>query len=100
MPSLLGKFAYAPASDRKTLAKAGITASEGVALIEPDTYGQTGAILAHWELATPASTLAQKLLAAQKLHTSAGKIPRDHIGQGRRRGVNWQSAIPSTDPHG
>ena len=98
---LLGKYAYAPVSTPQDLKAAGITvASPGIYAIEPDTFGQKGAILAQWPLTADTAAITKGLLDAQKRHNGEGKIARQHIQQGTQLGVLWKSLLPNTDPNG
>lgn len=97
---LLGKYAYAPVSTEAELQRAGIAAKPGIYAIEPDTFGQKGAVLAQWPLTADTATITRGLLDAQKRHNGAGKIARQHIQQGTQLGVLWKSLLPNTDPNG
>ncbi len=97
---LLGKYAYAPISTEAELQRAGIAAKPGIYAIEPDAFGQKGAVLAQWPLTADTTTLTKGLLEAQKRHKGEGKDPRQHISQGTQLGVIWKSLLPNTDPNG
>jgi hypothetical protein len=98
---LLGKYAYAPVSTVKELKSASIVvARPGIYAIEPDTYGQKGALLGAWPLTATQSELTRGLLDAQKKHNGKGKLAGQHIQQGNQLGITWKSLVPNTDPHG
>ena len=46
----------------------------------------------HNELSTLASALSK--------HAPKEKRYRDHVREGRQKGVDWETEVPVTDPHG
>ena len=73
----------------------GVDAKAAVVVVQPDTYGLKATLLTQ---ATDVAKVSAALDAALKKHRSEEKDPRQHINQGRRKGVNWETEIPVTDP--
>lgn len=68
---------------------------KGAKVVKPDKFGTTGETVEKLSPDVDARSLARLL----KKHRLAAKNTRSHIEEGRRKGVNWQTAIPVTDPH-
>lgn len=64
-------------------------------VIQPDPYGQTGQLLQK----LPETATAAELAAALKGYRPYSKDMHEHMREGQRRGVHWETAIPETDPH-
>jgi hypothetical protein len=87
-----GRFVYAETCDAKELSSiAGVTIKNGFIVVQPDTYGLKGKVLAEGN----DESVLKKGLSAFK---AEAKDPRQHIEEGHRRGVNWKTEIPDTDP--
>ena len=56
-----GKCAYAPASTVSQLKEARIAVTPGIYVIAPDTYGQTGKVLARFENASEIEALSKRV---------------------------------------
>ncbi len=95
--SLLGKYAYAPASTPAELRAAKLPESEGILLIAPDSYGLTGKVIQRWPLSGTLSVATLEKLRPTLIFS--GKVARQHIQNGVRNGFSWQSLLPVTDPH-
>jgi len=97
----IGKCAYAVISDPAELKLRGVTGNsraEGIFLVEPDRFGQKGAVLGEVALTASATILGDTVRAALKQHQSYAKDTGQHIAEGRRLGVEWKTVIPITDP--
>ncbi len=70
----------------------------GLTVVAPDTYGQSGKVLAEISATASDKELKAALLAALARFTPAEKDSRFHIGEGRQRGVYWKTLLPVTDP--
>lgn len=99
-PELLGKWAYAPVASVAEVKTAGLSLEPGIYAIEPDRFGQKGAVLASWPLGTDPAVVTKGLLDAQKRHKGDGKVAREHIAAGVQQGILWKSLLPNTDPNG
>lgn len=99
-PELLGKWAYAPVVTPAEAKAAGLSLEPGIYAIEPDRFGQKGAVLAQWSLNAELAVVTKGLQEAQKKHNGDGKVAREHINQGVQLGVLWKSLLPNTDPNG
>lgn len=96
-PQLAGKAVWSvdtPAAAQKLLG--GARGKDGFLVIQPGTYGLDGRVLA-WVAAGP--NALKQLQQALALHRPAVKNAHDHIREGNRQGVHWQTRIPVTDPH-
>jgi hypothetical protein len=94
---MLGKSAYAPAATTAQLRAAKIDAKPGLYVIEPDRYGQTGKVLVKVD---DAGDLTKSLADALTRFKPLSKEAREHMREGDRAGVYWQTATPVTDPEG
>jgi hypothetical protein len=95
---LLGSAEFAPPSTTAEVAAAKIPVKPGLYVIEPDTYGQTGRVLARIE--GEGSELVTNLRGALARFKPQVKEARSHISTGSRTGVYWKTATPVTDPNG
>jgi hypothetical protein len=99
-PALLGKAAYAPPSTTAQARAANMPLKAGIYVIEPDTFGQTGRVLARFDSGADVSALRTGIESALSKFTPARKEARSHIADGNRKGVHWKTATPVTDPQG
>ncbi|MBI5366856.1 MAG: hypothetical protein HZA54_07450, partial [Planctomycetes bacterium] len=96
----VGKLAWAPAATAEDLmAIAGAAAGSRVLVIQPDTFGQQGKVLAE-TAATDAAGLRAVLAAGLARFVPESKDSMRHVKEGERRGVHWEGEIPVTDPGG
>jgi hypothetical protein len=97
---LLGRAAYAPPSTTAQTHLAKLPLKPGIYVIQPDTFGQTGRVLAEFGQSADASALAMGIDSALSRFAPTQKDARSHIVEGNRRGVVWKTATPVTDPQG
>jgi hypothetical protein len=97
---LLGKAAYAPPTTTADTRRANLPLKPGVYVIQPDTFGQTGRVLASLPLSADAAALAAGIDSAAARFAPTRKDARSHIAEGNRKGVVWKTATPVTDPQG
>ena len=96
---LLGRAAYAVATKADDLkAVEGAPKGAGLLVVQPDTYGLTGKVLASAPQGADAARIAQTLTDGFAAHRAPAKDPRAHIAEGRRLGIDWKTEIPDTDP--
>lgn len=95
----VGIFSYVVVSDLAELAVIeGSKEAAGVYVVQPDSYGLKGTILAR-DAGTDAGSLSRALGVGQEKFVGVTKDSRKHIREGRQSGKNWDPEIPVTDPH-
>ena len=94
----LGRAAYAIALTGEDLKPVAGAPKSGVLVVQPDAYGIAGKVLASAPLDADAARIAKTLADGLAAHRAEPKDPRRHIEEGRRRGIDWQTEIPDTDP--
>ncbi len=72
----------------------------GVSVVQAEAFGRSGAILAHAALRATARSLAEALSTGQKAFDAKAKNVRAHLREGKREGIEWESALPVSDPGG
>lgn len=77
----------------------GLTPEVGVTVVQPDTYGQGGKVLAHVGRDAKSAALTAGIAKGAAAHDVATKEHRAHIREARRRGISWETATPVTDDH-
>lgn len=70
---------------------------EGVALVAPEAYGRTGALLGAVDAGAQERTLVARFAEALAAFEPPVKDHRAHVRDGRRAGITWDSALPNTD---
>ena len=73
----------------------GLKASAAVAVVQPDTFGQKGKVLAQ---ADKAEEIVAALRTGLKGFVKADKGTRTHVSGGVRQGIFWETKTPVTDP--
>lgn len=96
----LGQFHYVSSSNATELAGiAGVAIPAGMLVIEPDRFGTGGKVIASHAVGDASRGIAETLRAAlAAFDRKASGDRRDHYREGSREGVNWETAIPVTDP--
>ncbi len=96
----IGRLVWAETTKRKDLEKiAEVAADAALVIVQPDAFGLEGKVLAQ-TAKTDADSLEKALAAAMKAHAPGTKDAREHIREGRKKGVDWEGEVPVTDPHG
>ncbi len=96
---LIGKFTYVQVARGDELE--GIDgAEEGseVLVVEPDAYGLEGTVLSQGRSLRDDEALLKVLREGLSRHETPDKDERAHIREGHRRGIDWETEIPATDP--
>ena len=95
---LIGRVVYASTTERADLEKIEGAAGDAVLLfVQPDPFGLEGKVLAQ-TAKTDRASLAKALTDGLAKHDPGEKDAADHIRDGRREGVDWETAVPVTDP--
>jgi hypothetical protein len=77
----------------------GLAPELGVSVVLPDPYGLGGKVLAHAKPDADAKALAKALTDGVAQQSVEPREHDDHIREARRRGIEWKSPIPVSDPH-
>lgn len=94
----IGRMVYASAATSELTMITGSKPKTGIVIIAPDQFGQKGTVLAsatseqsskEWE-----STLADSL----KQFKPMSKTFQNHVREGHRQGIFWETKLPVTDP--
>jgi hypothetical protein len=94
----LGRFVYASAATARELAAIdGAKAATGILVIESDSFGLKGKVLAQTTGRTRAAMVRCLTEGAQRFRGKE-KTFGSHVREGHRKGVFWETAIPVTDP--
>jgi hypothetical protein len=94
-----GQFVYVVASKAKELAAVeGLKPAAGVCIIQPDRFGRKGKVLGQAGADATGEELAKVLKAAVALHQRSERTFANHVRQGQKLGVFWETQIPVTDP--
>ena len=95
-----GRFVYAVASSDEDRARLhGVRSTTSIAIVRPNEFGTELDVLD--EVSRGASN-AKVSAALERALTSTAPRERSrlhHVAAGREQGVDWQTAIPVTDPH-
>jgi hypothetical protein len=95
----LGQLVYAPTSPPDQLkAVEGAADREGLFVIQPDRYGLKGRTLAWVGLDAKPEALAETLRRGARQFQSLDEPFGEHIQEGKKAGVFWETRIPVTDP--
>jgi hypothetical protein len=93
---LVGRFVYAVASGAKDLAEvSGVKEGAAVVVVEPNRFGLKGKALAQ---AAAGGELAAALRAGLRAFARRPAEHFNHVRDGRREGVFWETPFPVTDP--
>jgi len=96
---LLGKFVFAStisAADMKPIA--GTDSKSGIYVVEPDVYGLKGKTIKRLELDVEPDQAMSTFAEIAKRFKIPQKDHRKHVTTVRRRGIDWESEVPVTDP--
>jgi hypothetical protein len=94
-----GRFVYAVASSAaETQGISGAESGSGLLVLQPDRFGQSASRLANAAADASASELANVLRKGLALHRPATETFADHVHDGHRQGVFWETVIPVSDP--
>lgn len=78
----------------------GLAPEVGISLVRPDPFGRGGAVPTHAPLGTSTAKLKTWLVDAVSAYQVGSRRHRDHIREGRRRGIHWQPGLedPGKEP--
>lgn len=90
----VGRFVFAVDAEAATTFE-GMKGEPSVVVVQSDTFGQKGKVLAQ---ATGADEIATALRTGLKGFVNDDKETRSHLSEGHRLGVFWETKTPVTDP--
>jgi hypothetical protein len=94
----IGRFVYAEGDTKEVLGVSRITVDVGVVVIAPDRFGQKGTVLRQVGAEAAAEKVAEALRAAANEYKVPAKTFENHVREGQRLGVFWETRVPVTDP--
>ncbi|MBX9685483.1 MAG: hypothetical protein K2X27_02200 [Candidatus Obscuribacterales bacterium] len=96
---LIGKLIYASGDGHDLKQIKGVQISSGYLFIAPNLFGTEGNTIA--QLSSSASRSELERSARQVVQSYRPLIlnHHDHVRAGHEEGIEWQTAIPVTDPH-
>ena len=71
----------------------------GTSVVQPDPYGLGGKVLLHVKPEADAKALAKALASGFEQHKVEAREHDAHVREARRRGIEWESPVPVSDPH-
>ncbi len=92
----IGRFTYVQAALGDAID--GADEGAGVVVVEPDAYGLKGLALAQEKASASDEELGEALREGLSRHKPTEKNQRSHVREGERRGIDWESEVPVTDP--
>lgn len=95
----IGKIVYSSATANDLRTVRGASISSGFIFVEPNLFGTEGR--ATIQLASNASRSQLESAARSIINTFHPEVlnHHDHVRLGHMNGIEWQTAIPVTDPH-
>jgi hypothetical protein len=93
-----GRFVYAtaPAKDLKMIE--GVEGNGGVLVVAPEKFGRSGKVVARAAADAAPEAIAKALAEGLKAHRPEEKTFANHVREGQRLGVFWETKTPVTDP--
>jgi hypothetical protein len=98
-PEFIGHFVYATAANAADLSPvSGAAAGDGVLVVQPEKFGRSGTVLARFPAGADAATLADTLRSGLQRFKGEEKSFSNHVREGHRKKVFWETPVPVTDP--
>jgi hypothetical protein len=94
----IGRFIYAKGSVAEMAIVEGATSESGVFVISPDKFGQKGNVLSQVEAGASIAEIADAFRKALTQFKPETKTFQNHVREGQRQGIFWDSQVPVTDP--
>ena len=82
----------------QAFAQADMDLQPGISVVQAETYGRGGEVLAHAGPKTNESSLGKLISSGLARFDAQAKNVRAHVREGARKGIEWESAIPASDP--
>ena len=93
----IGKFAFASASKESDFIRVDRIKGEGILIIEPDTFGQSGKVVKQPAPDAKLEEVSAALTAALATRTRTTKSQQAHRAEGISKGAFWIPNLPVTD---
>ena len=93
-----GRFVYASAAAKELTMLDGVMVKEGVLVVAPEKFGRKGTVLTQVKAPASAEAIGGAFAAASKRFTPEDKTFGNHVREGHKLGVYWQTQTPVTDP--
>jgi hypothetical protein len=98
-PEFVGRFAFATAASADDLrAVTGAPAGAAVLVVQPEKFGRSGTVLARCPVDANAAVLAANLRDGAAGFRGEDKAFSDHVQEGQRKRIYWETPVPVTDP--
>ncbi|HEX3149284.1 MAG TPA: hypothetical protein VHR66_14515 [Gemmataceae bacterium] len=94
----IGRFIYAEGTAKDVVGVPGVTIDAGIVVIAPDKFGQKGTALRQINVDMTIEKTAESLRLAAKEYQAPAKTFQNHVREGQRLGVFWETKLPVTDP--
>lgn len=96
---LVGKLVYTTGSGTDLSIIKNANRSSGYIFVAPGLFGTDGTALMHLSASASSNDLAAASRQTIGMYHPQVLSHHDHVRSGRQNGVQWQSAIPVSDPH-
>jgi hypothetical protein len=95
----VGRFIYAKSTAADLASVDGVKIESGVLVLAPDKFGQKGNVLSQVDAGASAAEIAGAFRKALAQYKPDAKTFQNHVREGQRQGVFWETQIPVSDPH-
>src|SRR5262249_47881937 len=93
-----GRVVYASAAVKDPTMIDGVGVKEGVLVVAPEKFGRKGKVIAQAKADESSEALAKVFAEAVKKWQPEDKTFSNHVREGHRLDVFWQTQTPVTDP--
>jgi hypothetical protein len=94
----IGRFIYVKGSAGELAHIEGVKIESGVLVMSPDKFGQRGSVLNQVEAGASAAEISDAFRKALTQFKPETKTFQNHVREGQRQGIFWDTHIPVTDP--
>ncbi len=96
--AIAGKFHFYAANEPNELIELfGMKVKNGYHVIQPDTFGLEGQVVASMPPGTTEANLVDQLATTSRKLSKTEKSHRQHVRDGSSKGITWETEIPVTD---
>lgn len=95
----IGKLTYVSSTPKEVRKRLGKNYSNGFLFAMPDQFGTTASVVTNLGSSATDGDLERAMQKTITQRPQTSKSHHLHVMEGKRLGVNWQTAIPVTDPH-
>ena len=93
-----GRFVYASARAKELTMIEGVEGDSGVVVVAPEKFGRTGKVIGGAKADASSEALAKAFAEAVKKWRPEEKTFSNHVREGQKLGVFWETKTPVTDP--